>query len=55
MTLPIILGLGALGFALYGQGSAADWFRGIIVNNMGPGMIPAAKWLAIVAVSWTRG
>ncbi|KAI9632882.1 uncharacterized protein MKK02DRAFT_30608 [Dioszegia hungarica] len=50
-TLPIIVGLAALGFALYGKGDYADKFRFWINNFFGPGMLPAAKWLVIVSHS----
>ena len=50
MTLPLVLGIGALLFASYGSGALADWFRAKIVDTFGKGMIPGARWFAIIMV-----
>jgi hypothetical protein len=50
-TLPIMIGLSALGFAAFGTGTYADKFRTLIKDIFGPGMLPGAKWLVIIMVS----
>lgn len=50
LTLPLVLGIVAVLFASYGSGTLADWFRGKIIDTFGPGMIPGARWFAIIMV-----
>lgn len=51
MTVPLLVGIGALLFASYGTGNLAEWFRGKIIDTFGKGMIPGARWFAIIMVS----
>lgn len=50
LTLPIIIAMSALGFAVFGAGVYADRWRKLISDTFGPGMLPGAKWFFVFMV-----